>query len=93
MKTEDIDKIIANAVAESKGKKNDDKTESKWHRPKKKKVDIDKVRKILNYIFMIGFVVTVLVYFIFPDNKALFFSLGFGSMAVKIVEFLLRFLF
>lgn len=92
MKTEDIDKIIADAVAESKGKSGD-KPESKWHRPQKKGSGIDTARKVINYIFIIGFILTVIAYFAFPDNKALFFSLGFGSLALKIVEFLLRFLF
>ncbi len=93
MKTEDIDQIIANAVAESKGKKTKEDGKSKWHRPKKKVVNIDTVRNVLNYVFMAGCMVTIIVYFMFPDNKALFFSLGFGSLALKVVEFLLRFLF
>lgn len=91
MKTEEIDEIIAKAVAESKGKTTKDG--SKWHRPKGSGDTIVKIRKVLNYVFILGFVVTIILYFMFPDNKALFFSVGFGSLALKIVEFLLRFLF
>ncbi len=91
MKTEEIDDIIANALAESKGKSAKDG--SKWHRPKHNGDIIVKIRRILNYVFILGFVVTIILYFMFPDNKALFFSVGFGSLALKIVEFLLRFLF
>ena len=89
MKTEEIDQIIANAVAESKGKKTDESEKT----PKKKSFDIDKLRSVINYVFIIGFIATIILYFLFPDNKALFFSVGFGSLALKVVEYLLRFLF
>jgi len=93
VKTEDIDQIIADAIAEKKGKKTDDADNSKWHRPKKKSFDTDKMRSVLNYLFIIGFIATIILYFMFPDNKTLFFSVGFGSLALKIVEYLLKFLF
>lgn len=86
MKTDEIDDIIAQAVAESKGK-------SKWHRPKKSNDTIKKARSVLNILFMLGFLAAVIIYFVFPDNKALFFCVGFGAMLLKIVEFALRFLF
>lgn len=87
MKTDEIDEIIANAVAESKGK-------GKHRRPTNpKRFDTNRVRSILNMVFMIGFVAAIVIYFVFPDNKTLFFSVGFGSLILKIIEFILRFLF
>lgn len=86
MQQDEIDKIIEEAVASSK-------KQSKWHRPSNKSNNILKARQILNAVFMIGFVAAVVIYFAFPENKALFFGVGFGSMALKIMEFILRFMF
>lgn len=87
MQQDEIDKIIAEAVASSK-------KQSKWHRPNQKKSDaILRARQILNAIFMIGFVAAVVIYFAMPESRILFFSVGFGAMALKIVEFILRFMF
>lgn len=87
MKTEDIDKIIAESLEKEK------KT-NKWHRPEKKKSDkIAQVRQVLNAVFMLGFLAAVIIYFAMPENRMLFFCVGFGAMAVKIVEFIIRFLF
>lgn len=85
MQQDEIDKIIEEAVASSK-------KQSKWHRPDNKN-GILKARQFLNVIFMIGFIAAVIIYFAFPENKILFFSVGFGAMALKIVEFILRFMF
>ncbi len=82
-----MDKVIADAVAESK-------KQSKWHRPEKKRFSPEKVmqiRRVLNMLFMIGFVFAIVIYFAFPDHKVLFFSIGFGSMIIKIIEFVIRF--
>ncbi len=86
MKSDEVDKIIADAIAESKGK-------SKWHRPKKGSEKVKKARSVLNILFMLGFLAAIIIYFALPDQKALFFSVGFGAMILKIVEFGLRFLF
>ena len=87
MKTEDIDKIIAESLEK-------EKKASKWHRPEKKKSNkIAQVRQVLNAVFMLGFLAAVLIYFAMPENRMLFFCVGFGAMAVKIVEFIIRFLF
>lgn len=85
MKEEEVDEIIAKAVAESKGKK--------WHRPKQKSRGIEKARTVLNILFMIGFLAAIIIYFAMPEQKALFFSVGFGALILKIIEFALRFLF
>lgn len=87
MKADEIDKIIADAVQESKGR-------SKWHRPGRSgSKGVVAARRVINAVFMVGFVLTVIVYFVFPENKVLFFSLGFGSLILKVVEFFLRFMF
>ena len=87
MNTEDIDKIIAESLEK-------DKKASKWHRPQKKRSDkMAQVRQVLNVVFMLGFLAAVIIYFAMPENRMLFFCVGFGAMAVKIVEFIIRFLF
>lgn len=87
MKADEIDKIIAEAVNESK-------RQSRWHRPTEGRTrNIDKARRWLNTLFMIGFVVTIIVYFVFPEQKMLFFGIGFGSILLKLIEFYLRFMF
>ena len=87
MKSDEVDEIIANAIAESKGKS------GKWHRPKKRGEAVKKARNLLNILFMLGFLAAIIIYFALPDQKALFFSVGFGAMILKIIEFALRFLF
>lgn len=89
MNTEDIDKIIADALEEDKKKKH----QSKIKLGKQSSDGILVARKILNIVFMIGFVAAIIIYFAFPDNKPLFFYVGFGAMLLKIAEFFLRFMF
>ena len=87
MKSDEIDKIIAEAVESSK-------QQSRWHRPKRGcSTSIVTIRNVLNTLFMLGFVAAIVVYFVFPDQKPLFFGIGFGAIAVKLVEFYLRFMF
>lgn len=89
MNQEDVDKIIAEAVAESKKE-----SQKKWHRGNGSVKDgLTKVRNILNWVFMVGFVAAIVIYFVFPDQKVLFFSIGFGAIVLKLVEFYLRFMF
>jgi len=84
VESNDIDKIIQDALDEHKGGKN---------KNKKKGDAILKTRKILNFIFMIGFVAAIIIYFALPDNRPLFFTVGFGAMIIKVAEFFLRFMF
>ncbi len=87
MKADEIDKIIADAVNESK-------RQSRWHRPTSGRTGkVDVARRWLNTLFMIGFVATIIVYFVFPEQKTLFFAIGFGSILLKLIEFYLRFMF
>lgn len=86
MKQDEIDQIIAEALEKEKGKG------SRWHRPSKRNERIRQVRNVLNILFMIGFVAAILIYFLLPDQRPLFFSVGFGAVALKVVEFILRFM-
>ena len=84
MKTDEIDRIIAEALEQEKNNH-----KGKINQKSNKNLQIKKIRKLLNAIFMIGFLLAVIVYFIWPEQKILFFSLGFGSMIIKIVIFLI----
>lgn len=86
MNQDEVDKIIAEAVAGNK-------KQSKWNRPKKNKESIMRTRQILNTLFMLGALATIILYFAFPENKLPFFSVGFAAVVLKIVEFVLRFMF
>lgn len=86
MESSEIDKIIADAVADSK-------KQSRWHRSSGKSNTVLKVRNYLNWTFMLGFLLALIVYFAFPEQKTLFFCLGFGAMVLKLIEFYLRFVF
>ncbi|MCR5245585.1 MAG: hypothetical protein K6C31_04630 [Bacteroidales bacterium] len=50
------------------------------------------MRNVLNILFMIGFVAAILIYFLLPDQRPLFFCVGFGAVVLKVVEFILRFM-
>ena len=54
-------------------------------------MDIDKIRAALNVIFMIGAVVSVILYFTSGDDKTLFFYVCGASLFVKMMEFVFRF--
>ena len=86
MKADEIDEIIANAVAESKGK-------SARTQRKKNSSAVQKARSVLNILFMLGFLAAVIIYFAMPEQKALFFTVGFSALLLKLIEFALRFLF
>ena len=87
MNQEDVDKIIAEAVAESK-----QESKKKWHK-KSSSHHIETARKVLNWTFMVGFIAAVIIYFALPEQRVLFFSVGFGAVTLKLVEFYLRFMF
>lgn len=87
MNADEVDKIIAEALAESKGKK------YKRRNEKSKSFNKDKVRRILNMIFMIGAILTFILYFILPEHKVVSFTIGGISLFIKIVDYFLRFMF
>ena len=88
MNQEDVDKIIAEAVAESKKE-----SHKKWHKGKSSNDSIMTARRVLNWVFMLGFAAAVIIYFVLPEQRVLFFCIGFGAVALKLVEFYLRFMF
>ena len=88
MKTDDIDKIIAEALEKERNKKRFGIRSGKMRSD-----SVLKIRRILNIVFMIGAVATLAIYFLLPEQRMLFMGVGFGSMLLKIVEFGLRFLF
>lgn len=88
MNQEDVDKIIADAVAESKNE-----SRKKWHKGKSSSNSVATARRILNWVFMVGFVAAIVIYFALPEQRVLFFSIGFGAIALKLIEFYLRFMF
>lgn len=86
MKQEEIDQVIAEALEKEKGK-------SRWHRPSRRRERVMQARNVLNILFMLGFVTAIAVYFLLPEQRTLFFCIGFGAIVLKIVEFVLRFMF
>ena len=52
----------------------------------------DKIRFFLNILFLIGVVATLLLYFI-PDSREAFFYAGFTTLSIKVVDFILRFVY
>ena len=64
MNQEDVDKIIAEAVAESKNK-----SRKKWHKGKSSTHNVETIRRVLNWVFMIGFVAAIVIYFALAINS------------------------
>lgn len=83
MQSDEIDKIIEEALK---------KDGSKRHHRRPSQDRTKTVRKILNVIFLVGAAFTLFVFFMYPDNKMLFYCIGFGSILIKIVEYFIRFL-
>ncbi|MBO5750726.1 MAG: hypothetical protein J6R36_07270 [Bacteroidaceae bacterium] len=88
MKTDDIDKIIAEALEEERKKSG-----GGIRRGKGNSANILKIRRVLNVVFMLGALAAFALYFLLPEQRMLFMGVGFGAMILKIVEFGLRFLF
>lgn len=88
MKQDEVDKIIADAVAESRKTRR-----GKWHKEGSSSNSIQTVRKVLNWAFMLGFLAAVIIYFALPEERTLFFCVGFSAIVLKLVEFYLRFMF
>lgn len=55
--------------------------------------NFDQIRTVLNVVFLIGAAASMILYFSLGDNKHWFFLVCGISLAVKMVEFVLRFLF
>jgi hypothetical protein len=78
MNREEIEKLIAETAKKERNKNN---------------FDVEKVRALLNIIFIICAVIGIIVYFAYPEQRLI----GMGTIGVgmifKVVEFFLRFLF
>lgn len=53
---------------------------------------IDKIRYILNILFLVGTVVTIILYFCTDGGKPFFYA-GFITIATKVFEYILRFVY
>ncbi len=56
-------------------------------------LNVDTVRRVLNVVFLVCAVVGLILYFALPERHILGMSIIAAGMFLKIVEFLLRFLF
>jgi hypothetical protein len=78
MNREEIEKLIAETAKTERNKNN---------------FDVEKVRALLNIIFIICAVIGIIIYFAYPEQRLI----GMGTIGVgmifKVVEFFLRFLF
>ena len=55
-------------------------------------MDRDKIRNILNILFMIGAVASVILYFAMPSDRHPFMYVCSISLFLKMMEFVLRFM-
>lgn len=53
-------------------------------------MNTDKIRNLLNLLFMIGAIASVILYFT-VDDKKIFFYACLASLFVKVMEFFIRF--
>ena len=78
MNREEIEKLIAETAKKERNKNN---------------FDVEKVRALLNIIFIICAVIGIIIYFAYPEQRLI----GMGTIGVgmifKVVEFFMRFLF
>lgn len=54
--------------------------------------NIDQIRNILNILFMIGAIASLVLYFSLGEDKSIFFYVCGASLFLKMMEFVLRFL-
>lgn len=54
--------------------------------------NIDQIRAVLNVLFMIGAIASVILYFTLGDDKSWFFYVCGASLFLKMIEFVFRFL-
>lgn len=78
MEREEIEKLIEESARKTRSRK---------------KVSSEKIRKVLNVIFLCCAVVGLVLYFARPDNHLVGMSVIAAGMCFKIAEFFLRFLF
>lgn len=86
MKSDEIDKIIAEALEADK--------QSRHHSHRRRTTTDTRaiIRRVLNITFMVGFLAAIIIYFAWPEQRLLFFCVGFGAIFIKLIEFFIRFM-
>lgn len=54
-------------------------------------MDTDRIRAVLNVLFMIGALISVILYFTLGEDKTVFFYICGASLFLKMMEFVFRF--
>ena len=54
-------------------------------------MDTDRIRAVLNVLFMIGALISVILYFTLGEDKIVFFYVCGASLFLKMMEFVFRF--
>ena len=54
-------------------------------------MDTDRIRAVLNVLFMIGALISVILYFTLGEAKTVFFYVCGASLFLKMMEFVFRF--
>ena len=54
-------------------------------------MDTDRIRAVLNVLFMIGALISVILYFTLGEHKTVFFYVCGASLFLKMMEFVFRF--
>lgn len=54
-------------------------------------MDTDRIRDVLNVLFMIGALISVILYFTLGEDKTVFFYVCGASLFLKMMEFVFRF--
>ena len=54
-------------------------------------MDTDRIRAVLNVLFMIGALISVILYFTLGEDKTVFFYVCGASLFLKMMEFVFRF--
>lgn len=54
-------------------------------------MDADRIRAVLNVLFMIGALISVILYFTLGEDKTVFFYVCGASLFLKMIEFVFRF--
>ena len=54
-------------------------------------MDTDRIRAVLNVLFMIGALISVILYFTLAEDKTVFFYVCGASLFLKMMEFVFRF--
>ncbi len=54
-------------------------------------MDTDRIRAVLNVLFMVGALISVILYFTLGEDKTVFFYVCGASLFLKMMEFVFRY--